>query len=142
MGNGPCRVTHPRKLDTVPLRAQLPEERLHTVDTVHAAAADWRAYPRHDLDTDRTVSAIRHKQRRTKPSTTYSDASEHHDDDNWELTLDDEDDPERSLVELLAVRITVHALMAKRAAILKLAPARSRRGLRPTLVRQPSRRDP
>jgi len=33
----------------------------------------------------------------------------HHDDDAaWELSLDDEDDPECSLVELLAVRITVH----------------------------------
>ena len=36
--------------------------------------------------------------------------TEHHDDDRaWELTPDDEDDPECSLVELLAVRITVHA---------------------------------
>ena len=35
--------------------------------------------------------------------------TEHHDDDRaWELTLYDEDDPECSLVELLAVRITVH----------------------------------
>ena len=62
-----------------------------------------------------------------KPITTYFDASaliagrlhfgrpalteptEHHDDDEvWEFTLDDEDDPERSLVELLAVSITLH----------------------------------
>ena len=65
-----------------------------------------------------------------KPITTYFDASaliagrlhsrrptlteptEHHDDDEvWEFTLDDEDDeddPERSLVRLLAVRITLH----------------------------------
>jgi hypothetical protein len=35
--------------------------------------------------------------------------TEHHDDDGaWELTLDDEDDPDRSLVEVLAVRITLH----------------------------------
>jgi transcriptional regulator of met regulon len=35
--------------------------------------------------------------------------TEHHADDGaWDLTLDDEDDPERSLVELLAVRITLH----------------------------------
>ena len=62
-----------------------------------------------------------------KPITTYFDASvliagclhfggltlteptEHHgNDEAWELTLDDEDIPERSLVELLAIRITVH----------------------------------
>jgi len=29
-------------------------------------------------------------------------------DEAWEVTLDDEDDPERDLVELLAVRITIH----------------------------------
>ena len=62
-----------------------------------------------------------------KPITTYFDASaliagrlhsrrptlteptEHHDDDEvWEFTLDDEDDPARSLVQLLAVSITLH----------------------------------
>ena len=40
---------------------------------------------------------------------TLTEPTEHHDDDAaWELSLDDEDDPECSLVELLAVRITVH----------------------------------
>ena len=40
---------------------------------------------------------------------TLTEPTEHHgDDEAWELTLDDEDDPERSLVELLAVRITLH----------------------------------
>jgi hypothetical protein len=40
---------------------------------------------------------------------TLTEPTKHHDDDEaWEFTLDDEDDPERSLVELLAVRITVH----------------------------------
>jgi hypothetical protein len=38
-----------------------------------------------------------------------TEPTEHHDDDKvWELTLADEDDPECSLVELLAVHITVH----------------------------------
>jgi hypothetical protein len=40
---------------------------------------------------------------------TLTEQTEHHDDDEvWEFTLADEDDPERSLVELLAVRITLH----------------------------------
>ena len=40
---------------------------------------------------------------------TLTEPTEHRDDDEaWQLTLDDEDDPERDLVELLAVRITVH----------------------------------
>jgi hypothetical protein len=39
---------------------------------------------------------------------TLTEPTEHHDDEVWEFTLDDEDDPERSLVELLAVRITLH----------------------------------
>jgi hypothetical protein len=40
---------------------------------------------------------------------TLTEPTEHRDDDEaWELTLDDEDDPERDLVELLAVRITMH----------------------------------
>jgi len=64
---------------------------------------------------------------RLKPITTYFDASvliagclhfgrptlteptEHHDDDEvWEFTPGDGDNPECSLVELLAVHITVH----------------------------------
>jgi transcriptional regulator of met regulon len=41
--------------------------------------------------------------------TTLTEPTEHPGDgEAWELTLDDEDNPERSLVELLAVRITVH----------------------------------
>ena len=40
---------------------------------------------------------------------TLTEPSEHHDDDEvWEFTLGDGNDPECSLVELLAVRITVH----------------------------------
>jgi hypothetical protein len=40
---------------------------------------------------------------------TLTKPTEHQDDDEvWEFTLDDEDDPERPLVELLAVRITLH----------------------------------
>jgi hypothetical protein len=80
--------------------------------------------PRHRLNSfcSRVASSTE-----LKPITTYFDASaliagrlhfgrpalteptEHHDEDEvWEFTLDDEDDPECSLVELLAVSITLH----------------------------------
>jgi transcriptional regulator of met regulon len=40
---------------------------------------------------------------------TLTEPTEHHDDDEvWEFTLADEDDPECSLVELLAVSVTLH----------------------------------
>ena len=40
---------------------------------------------------------------------TLTEPTEHHDDDEaWKLAWNDEDDPARSLVELLAVHITLH----------------------------------